>query len=511
MSNSRTVKKYDFIFGIGRACACSQSLRRAGLQLLSLPWDWLSTDPKPDDADLPMRLGIMESGFSDWLREEDLKFCGFNPATGKDLYRNLRYPISYPHDFPGGTPLHESYPAVKEKYDRRVARLGRLISEAKSCVLAVYMDTPTSPPASVESCMEAHRRLQALFPNVKVDFLMLSLEKGLPFFSRTVEDLGGGFTRISFDFKDHQPNKPAYQVDIHSCAAAMKAVASVREYRTRAEIRAKKTRTRLEKMREAGANNAWEYFLVRRRRDLARLKEMLFPRVALARLRRRKYDHVLSLGMNCEPAFRFSLSWGFVDSTPFTWALCSTPECLSDALRHPEHIGAEGFSYMTESQMWKCSRTGMSFHGNFKSKLGNKLPPQDVLDEDRDNLVKRLAYLNGKLTRILSDDSSKALVYRVGTNVAMADGINGRLDDLQRALEERGARNYTLVVVVERAARGRAAPAPNRIVRSVKAFNPGESVVKEHLGDPVGWRALFAEITPAKILPKKHAFKFERE
>ena len=65
------MKKYDFIFGIGRACACSQSLRKAGLQLLSLPWDWLATTPTPDGPDLDMRLKIMESGFADWLREED--------------------------------------------------------------------------------------------------------------------------------------------------------------------------------------------------------------------------------------------------------------------------------------------------------------------------------------------------------------------------------------------------------------------------------------------------------
>jgi hypothetical protein len=82
---------------------------------------------------------------------------------------------------------------------------------------------------------------------------------------------------------------------------------------------------------------------------------------------------------------------------------------------------------------------------------------------------------------------------------------------VQSAIEARGARNYTLVVVTERAARGRIASAPNRVLRTVRAFNPGADVANEKLGDPVGWRALFAEFAPAKILPKKHAFKFEKD
>lgn len=77
------MRKYDFIFGIGRACACSQSLRRAGLQLLSLPWDWLAINPKPEGSDLHIRLHIMENGFSDWLNKEDLVFAGHMRNTAR--------------------------------------------------------------------------------------------------------------------------------------------------------------------------------------------------------------------------------------------------------------------------------------------------------------------------------------------------------------------------------------------------------------------------------------------
>ena len=34
--------KYDLILPIGEACSCSQSLRTAGLQFASFPWDWIA-------------------------------------------------------------------------------------------------------------------------------------------------------------------------------------------------------------------------------------------------------------------------------------------------------------------------------------------------------------------------------------------------------------------------------------------------------------------------------------
>ena len=501
------MKKYDFIFGIGRACACSQSLRLAGLQLLSLPWDWLATTTKPDCPDLRMRLGIIESGFSDWLREEDLEFISDHADNGKDQYRNRRYPITYLHDFPRGVPLHESFPAVKAKYDRRVARFQRLMAESKSSVLAVCMDSPVADMADVAACREAQRRLQALYPHVKVDFLMMSLEYGRSFDNRTVEDLGDGLTRVAFDFKDYRPGKFDFSVDLAKCAAAMKALAAVKDYRTPAEVKAMAARVRRNKLQAAGVNSEWEYFWFRRRRELARLKESLFPRMVIARMRRKKYDHVLSLGMNCEPAFRFSLSWGFVDSTPFSWASCKNLATLADVLRDPHRIGSDGFRWDVPSLMWRCIKTDITFHGKLAGDA--ELTPA-ALEGDKADLVQRLAHLNDKFTRVLSADASKAVILRIHTKLALEADINEKIDAVQNALEARGARNYTLVVVTEAAARGRISAAPNRLVRSVKAFNPNNAVVKPKLGDPLGWKALYTEFSPARILPKKHPFKFEK-
>lgn len=505
------MKKYDFIFSIGRACACSQALRKAGLQLLSLPWDWLALRPDPDGPDLHIRLQIMENGFSDWLQQEDLVFVSNHAENGKAQYRNKRYNIIHPHDFPRDVPLEESYPEVKAKYDRRTARFQRLMAESKDGVLAVYMDAPVSPKADIETCRDAQKRIQALYPHVKVDFLMISLEAGRSFEDRIMEDFGDGFTRISFDFKDYRPGKPDYSVNIEQCAAAMQCVASVKDYRTAAEKKAMTEWTRKVKLREHGAENKWQYFLIRRKKELDRIREIIFPRVAVARLRRKKYDHVLSLGMNCEPAFRFSLLWGFVDSTPFAWALYPRLEDLQEAIRRPELIGSDGYELNPRTMMWRCKRTNGAFHGRLIPGQCGTEPDSEPVIADRKDLERRIAYLNDKFTRLISDESSCAIILRVYTQEAMNEKANDRIDAIQSALEERGARNYTLVVLTENAARGRIRPAANRLVRTVRSFNPGNAVTKEKLGDPIGWKALFTEFAPSKILPKKNQFKFEKE
>ena len=159
--------------------------------------------------------------------------------------------------------------------------------------------------------------------------------------------------------------------------------------------------------------------------------------------------------------------------------------------------------------MWRCKKTDINFHGKLVVKSGRSVD-REALDADKEDLVQRLAYLNDKLTNILSDSSSKAIVYRINTAEALKSNASENIDAVQRALEERGARNYTLVVITEQTARGMIAPAPNRIVRTVKAFNPKNAVTRPELGDRIGWQAIYTEFTPAKLRQKKCAFKFEQ-
>ena len=48
-----------------------------------------------------------------------------------------------------------------------------------------------------------------------------------------------------------------------------------------------------------------------------------------------------------------------------------------------------------------------------------------------------------------------------------------------------------------------------RFIRSVRAFNPTNGVTRPELGDPVGWKAVFTEFAPEKVVKSAKRFKFE--
>ena len=257
------MKTYDFVFGLGRACACSQVLRKAGLQHLSLPWDWIAVDFDHTAPDLLYRTDIICNEFKDWFNLEDFTYRGPNAGPGKDHYHNNRSGVIFLHDFPKGVPLDKSFPAIKAKYERRVNRFLQLIAAAKAPILVVCMDSPVAKSTPLEDCRKARERLAAHFPSAKFEFLKITLDPKRKFSERIEETVEDGFYHIAFDFKDHRPGRMDYDVDQGTIAALLKDRFSVRDYRTKDEVRAMRKRTRQIKMKEAGASNRMHYALIR--------------------------------------------------------------------------------------------------------------------------------------------------------------------------------------------------------------------------------------------------------
>ena len=134
--------EYDLVFGFGPACSCSQTLRRAGLQLLSFPFDWIGPAVKLPgrDEDVRHRTDLLASNFHDWLHQEDFEYQG-DHTNGKAKYWNNRLQLVFLHDFPIGVPLSESFPDVTAKYAHRTERLLSLIHRSKR-ILVARLDRP---------------------------------------------------------------------------------------------------------------------------------------------------------------------------------------------------------------------------------------------------------------------------------------------------------------------------------------------------------------------------------
>ena len=226
--------RYDLAVPMGRACSCTQTLRRAGLQYLSLPMDWI-VRPSDSGPDIRLRADSICDGFHKRFEPEDFEPIETLPIHAHNRYLNRHTGVAYLHDFPKDIPFAEAFPKVKEKYERRYARLLRLIGESRR-VLLVLVDRPDVHFATPdEDCRYARRRMQERFPHARFDFVHFSYVPDLPYWDlreRTVD----GFTDVAFDYRDYTPGEMLDSVDLNMTARYMRTRFTVRDYRSKEEL-----------------------------------------------------------------------------------------------------------------------------------------------------------------------------------------------------------------------------------------------------------------------------------
>lgn len=264
-------QQYDLVFGLGMACSCSETLRLAGLQLLSFPYDWVAV-PAPNLSDqrheLVNRVHEVCNGFPSWLQPADFEFQGASSAKGKDRYFNQKLGLVFLHDFPAAMPFAESFPKIRDKYRRRADRLTELIHGARN-VLIVRIDRPDSPVATdIADCQSALTELAHAFKQTTFDFLLFSFEANRSIERMKSETFDPHLTRHVFDYKDQRPGAQGYQPDLPLLANFLKSRFTVRDYRTKDEKKRFKERHRRERFAKFGAKNRLEYEF---KRLLARL------------------------------------------------------------------------------------------------------------------------------------------------------------------------------------------------------------------------------------------------
>ena len=230
-----------------------------------------------------------------------------------------------------------------------------------------------------------------------------------------------------------------------------------------------------------------------------------------ARLRQRRFGHIIPIGLNCEVAFRLYRRWRGIDSSLFAWGHVRGLDAFIAALRRWDDIFRDECTLNERILLWECARTGMRLHGKLKLRPGEPLPDDATIAADKADLLGRVRHLKEKFIRQISDDDTTLFVHRIKKEDCSAPDIGEKLDSLQQALRDLGARNAELLVVTEREDEAKIPPAPRRIVRSVLRFNPGAQVTVPELGDTPGWNAIFTEFAPRTVVGRKHGFKFEAQ
>lgn len=245
-------QKYDLVFSMGAACACTECLRAASLQFSSFPFDWLF------GSTLVRRTDILADGCADWLKADLLEKVFSATAVRTDAYRNTATGITFNHDFPLGVPLAESIAAVREKYDRRFARLRSLIGRGGR-VLAVYVTPPAkgTPPTSDDAAY-CRRRLSERFPNAAFDVLVLQHGEN---FNPKIARPSDGVAIATFDYRNRADTTGANPVDRDRVVGFLKqrGYAAV-DYRSAAERRAHRAAEKAKEYRRFGAKDPLDLF-----------------------------------------------------------------------------------------------------------------------------------------------------------------------------------------------------------------------------------------------------------
>jgi len=159
--------KYDIIFSLGRDCACAMYMKSAYLRACSGPFDWLT------NADFETRIDLIINDFKNFLNKKDIVPLAKNPNIQNDdkcdYYQNKRNGFYYFHDFPVNIPFDESFPAVQEKYQRRIRRFVDKIKQSDKVLLIWFSHYHNT---SDDFLLKTSARICKKFDK-KIDFLII--------------------------------------------------------------------------------------------------------------------------------------------------------------------------------------------------------------------------------------------------------------------------------------------------------------------------------------------------
>lgn len=484
-------KTYDLCFGIGEACMTSQALREAGLQFASYPFDWVGSNN-------PLKcVELLTSSFDDFLNRENFQYHGRNAENGMGQYRNVRTEFGHPHDF-ADKPVIDNvmYRTFFDKYTRRIARLTEQLTKLKR-VFMFCVCMPDTPKRNAEELQKIRATILAKYPHLDLDFLVIQCDSAIPLEKKRLSVLSEGVYETRFEYSD-----PRTRVNISKLILALKEFGiSAVDYRSQTEKAAYESRKNREKAKDCKRiNPKYIKYGASTKLGYEFKRHITFPiRRFVATMKRKRYQHILSLGMNCEVAFRQVVAWGAVDSSLFNWGLTRSIPILTRAIECFGDIFNGNIVRGQEDEIWNCALTGIATHG------------RTYTEEDREDTRGRMKHLKEKFLKQISDEGKTLFIRRLHDKDLESPTLKEDLLKLDNALRKLGSRNHEYLLIVEKRNVKKVPRVRGFYVRTVKMFNPFDDVVNKDIGDYIGWNTIFSEFVPLVKPQKKSAYKFEKK
>jgi len=159
------MKKFSNIVPIGFFCGVAQELERIGLRNCAYPIDWLITELEP-------LIDCISCNFMDFL---NLKYLEKDLTEKEQKYtyvvQNTKYHIKFFHDFQKGISIEDQLQDVTEKYDRRIQRFYKNISEQPTLFIR-YIKNEAEWKYIEEHYQEILNWLKSYHPNHEIIYII---------------------------------------------------------------------------------------------------------------------------------------------------------------------------------------------------------------------------------------------------------------------------------------------------------------------------------------------------
>ncbi len=164
-------------------------------------------------SDLKGRIDIVASKFQRFLEIQDLVYTYSERSISCDAYHNTYNDLTFNHDFLSQKSLNETFPAVSEKYNRRIQRLLTTIDNSQT-ILGVYIDTPcsNSKKSTPQDLIRYRKKLNKIFPNKKFDLLYICPDNTLQHGQFKYTPLDGVDFYVG-NYQSLHPTQPNYVPD----------------------------------------------------------------------------------------------------------------------------------------------------------------------------------------------------------------------------------------------------------------------------------------------------------
>lgn len=227
----------------------------------------------------------------------------------------------------------------------------------------------------------------------------------------------------------------------------------------------------------------------------------------------RTYNHIISCGCNCEVAFQFLTYHNFLEAHIFNWCYIYSTSDLVKAIREFDSVGQD---FRPHAPMWQDVGHMINFHGRAKAEIWSPDANPTHLQEDKAELISRVAHLKSKFKSLTNSTESLLFVYKPHLE-ELNNPESLRFDtlSLRDALSSFGMKQFDILLVVTHdsfpAIQAQFTDCPESsgiIIESISCHAPIESVTSGPF-DKKGWRHIWAKYaTTYRPTSKNKKYKF---